>query len=59
MGILDFFSGKKKEKERQEQLRIQQEQKRHAEEKRKIGCPSQQLHVVQNTDIHEDKRTFF
>ncbi len=37
MGILDFFSGKKKEKERQEQLRIQQEQKRHAEEKRKIA----------------------
>lgn len=37
MGIFDFFSGKKKEKERQEQLRIQQEQKRHAEEKRKIA----------------------
>lgn len=35
MGIFDFFSGKKKEKELQEQLRIQQEQKRHAEEKRK------------------------
>lgn len=37
MGLFDFFSGKKKEKERQEQLRIQQEQKRHAEEKRKIA----------------------
>lgn len=37
MGIFDFFSGKKKEKERQEQLRIQQEQKRHAEERRKIA----------------------
>lgn len=57
MEIFDFFSDKKKE--RQEQLRIQQEQKRHVEEKYKIECPSQQLHVVQNADIHEDKRTFF
>ena len=37
MGLFDLFSGKKKERERQEQLRLQQEAeaKRRAEEKRR------------------------
>lgn len=59
MGIFDFFSGKEKEKERQEQLRLQQEQKRHAEEHSKAENSSQQLEVMQNGDIHEDKRAIF
>ena len=36
MGIFDFFNNKKKENARQEQLRLQQEGKRRAEEQRRL-----------------------
>lgn len=51
MGIFDFFSGKKKEKEHQELLHIQQEQKLHAEERRKIA----ELQKFQEQKRQEEK----
>ena len=37
MGIFDFLNNKKKEKARQEQLRLQEEEKRRAEEQRRLA----------------------
>lgn len=37
MGIFDFFNNKKKENARQEQLRLQQEEKHRVEEQRRLA----------------------